>query len=132
MTPEQAKTLKWFKWSEFDHPEKMDYAFVKYVDDVREEYGFPLVVSSDYRTAAHNKRVGGVSTSRHLFGQAMDFMAPPDAAHLWLLVVAVVKAQRAFPVEFEVVPLQDNRHVHIAWLPTGKASKFLIPGPPLT
>lgn len=41
-------------------------------DRLREHFGVPVTVSSGLRCPAHNQAVGGVSGSRHLYGQAMD------------------------------------------------------------
>lgn len=43
------------------------------LDSFRDFLGYPIVVTSSYRDIEHNKRVGGVSTSQHLVGQAIDF-----------------------------------------------------------
>jgi len=127
MTPEQAATLRHFKWSEFHHPELMDYAFCTFVDDVRHEFGFPVVLTSDARTANENAAASGSRpTSRHLAGQAVDFKFPPTANHLWLLVAAVMRCMRAPPVELELVNSAQDQHVHLAWLEPGRASKLLV------
>lgn len=39
---------------------------------IREEYGKPIHINSGYRTEAHNEKVGGVSSSSHLKGLAVD------------------------------------------------------------
>ena len=39
---------------------------------IRTELGLPLFVNSAYRTAAHNRHVGGGKRSMHLFGHAFD------------------------------------------------------------
>lgn len=46
---------------------------VKTADKVREHFGTACIVSSGVRCEQHNKNVGGVANSRHLFGTAMDF-----------------------------------------------------------
>lgn len=45
---------------------------VSFLDEVREEFGEPIVVNSGYRSEAVNKSVGGVRTSLHLQGRAAD------------------------------------------------------------
>jgi len=125
MTPEQAQTLRWFKWEEFHHPELMDYAFTMFIDDVRTEYGFPLIATSDARLPEENcAATGSSSTSRHLVGQAMDFKFPPTKNHLWQLVAAVMKCQRSAPIELELVHGPTDSHIHIAWLQPGRASSL--------
>lgn len=43
------------------------------LDEFREEFGNSIVVTSSFRDFHHNKRVGGVSNSQHMLGQAIDF-----------------------------------------------------------
>jgi len=125
MTPEQGVTLKHFKWREWKHPELMDFAFTQFLDAVRTEYGFPIVLTSDARTPAENAAASGSSpSSRHLVGQAVDIRFPPTANHLWLLVHAVYSCQRASPIELELVHGPADSHVHIAWEVLGRASSL--------
>lgn len=42
------------------------------LDQIREEYGKPLYITSGYRCPELNRTVGGVKTSQHLKGQAAD------------------------------------------------------------
>ena len=39
---------------------------------IRDTMGTPITINSGYRTAKHNKRVGGASNSYHLYGRAFD------------------------------------------------------------
>ena len=39
---------------------------------LRDQLGKPLVLTSAYRSPAHNKRVGGAKRSRHMLGDAFD------------------------------------------------------------
>lgn len=39
---------------------------------IREHFGKPVVITSGYRTAAHNAVVGGAKSSQHLLGRAAD------------------------------------------------------------
>lgn len=67
-----------FKKNEFDCPDCGWYgsgiasSLLDVLQDLRDKYG-SLVVTSGYRCAKYNKRVGGVSNSWHLKGQAADF-----------------------------------------------------------
>ena len=127
MTPEQGSTLRFFKWGEFHHPELMDYAFCVFLDHVRYEYGFPLVLTSDARTSAENAAASGhAANSRHLVGQAVDMVFPPTAQHLWQLVAAVFSVAGDRPVELELVHSAQDRHVHVAFLEAGKASTLIV------
>ena len=53
--------------------DKMSPNMLQMAEEIRHENGDkPMIVSSAYRCAKHNNKVGGVATSHHLNGQAMD------------------------------------------------------------
>lgn len=69
--------IKYFKQSEFTCKcgcglNNMDLKVVKIADEIREHFGQACIVNSGTRCASHNKKVGGVSNSRHLSGKAVD------------------------------------------------------------
>ena len=81
-----ASPFRYFTWSEFDSADApgsgeqhMDAAFVRKLDAIREGVGFPLIITSGYRTAEHNAKVGGVADSAHTKGLAADIRALTDA-----------------------------------------------------
>ena len=39
---------------------------------IREHFGKPVTITSGYRTASHNTKVGGSKSSQHLLGRAAD------------------------------------------------------------
>ena len=43
---------------------------------LRDSAGKPVIITSGYRNAAHNLKVGGSPTSRHLRGEAADIQIP--------------------------------------------------------
>jgi uncharacterized protein YcbK (DUF882 family) len=45
------------------------------LDDYRKAVGVPVIIDDAYRCPLHNKEVGGVSGSQHLFGKAADIHA---------------------------------------------------------
>jgi len=57
--------MRFFQYSEFDSPDApgsghfMDPHFMELLDRIREQAGFPFIINSGYRTAAHNLAVGG-------------------------------------------------------------------------
>lgn len=65
MTAADWPAIKHFHPSEFHHPEHMGYEFMLWLDQVREQAGVPMTITSDYRTEAHNKEVGGANDSAH-------------------------------------------------------------------
>jgi uncharacterized protein YcbK (DUF882 family) len=70
--------MKYFNYTEFDSPDvqgsgqMMDKAFLSMLDEIREIVGEPLIITSGYRTPAHNESVNGVESSSHLKGLAVD------------------------------------------------------------
>ena len=54
---------------------QIDIRLVKILDDIRDHYGRPIIITSAVRCPTHNKRVGGVSNSWHLnyHNKASDF-----------------------------------------------------------
>lgn len=64
---------------------------MRLADVVREAAGKPMVPTSTVRCKKHNLEVGGVSNSRHLLGQAMDFQIPGMTANQILVIVRAQK-----------------------------------------
>jgi uncharacterized protein YcbK (DUF882 family) len=70
--------MKYFNYSEFDSPDVqgsgqlMDKTLLQMLDDVRDKYDKPIHITSGFRTPQHNEEVGGVETSSHLKGLAVD------------------------------------------------------------
>lgn len=54
-------------------PVEMDFDLVAILQDIRNHYNKPIVITSGIRCKQHNKNVGGSKTSRHLKGRAVDF-----------------------------------------------------------
>ena len=50
----------------------VDSALVQLLQDIRDHFGVPVVITSGYRTPAHNAKAGGTRFSQHLYGRAAD------------------------------------------------------------
>lgn len=50
----------------------MRYVAQHILEPLREEWGGPITINSGYRTAEHNRTVGGSPTSLHMQGLAVD------------------------------------------------------------
>jgi len=62
------------------------WATAKMLEIVRQIVGNrPIHIDSGFRTPEHNKEVGGVADSQHLYGKAADIkvqgMTPPEVQH---------------------------------------------------
>ena len=70
----------YWRWSHFQPAEMCDPsgellvepALMDKLEQLREDCGFPLPISSGYRTAAHSVAVGGSATDPHTLGLAVD------------------------------------------------------------
>lgn len=50
----------------------IDAALVKYLQRIRNWAGYPLIISSGYRTPTYNRKIGSAANSRHTKGEAAD------------------------------------------------------------
>ena len=70
---------KYFSRSEFACQCKCGFATVdtellEVLEDVREYYNSPIIITSGCRCAVHNSNIGGSSRSKHTEGIAADFV----------------------------------------------------------
>ena len=71
-----------FEYSEFDSPdqpgsyENMDVSFLNKLSKARELAAIGFKITSGYRSDDHNAKVGGVPSSSHTIGRAVDIYAP--------------------------------------------------------
>ena len=71
-------------------PAEPQEGMVRAIDNVREHFGKAFTPNSGVRCPTHNANVGGVSTSRHLYGKAVDFRVPGKTAAQVLAYLATL------------------------------------------
>lgn len=50
----------------------IDDGLVKILQEIRDHFGKPIIITSAYRNDAYNRKIGGVSNSQHVKGTAAD------------------------------------------------------------
>ena len=66
-------TVAEFACKDGSDPVFVDSSLAALLQKIRDHFGRPVVITSGYRTAAHNAAVGGSKSSQHLLGRAADF-----------------------------------------------------------
>lgn len=85
----------------------LDIELVKMLDKARTIAGIPFMINSGFRTAEHNKKVGGVANSAHLTGKAVDLRATNNS-EIFTIVNASMQAG------FKRIGINwDSKFVHI-------------------
>ena len=77
------KDFKNFKMSELKckcggkycngYPVGFSYELLKQLQEIRNYFNSPVIITSAVRCKQHNKNVGGIAKSKHLEGRAVDF-----------------------------------------------------------
>lgn len=65
-------TVAEFACKDGSDPVFVDSSLAALLQKIRDHFGRPVVITSGYRTAAHNKAVGGAPYSQHCYGRAAD------------------------------------------------------------
>ena len=69
---ESAKRLGVNNTPTAEHIENLKVLAEKVFQPIRDHFGVPIRISSGYRSAALNKKIGGAKKSDHLVGKAID------------------------------------------------------------
>ena len=86
----------YFKDKEFDSPDElgsgklMSKDLLVKLNNARHIAGIPFIITSGYRTIAHNALVGGSNTSSHLAGLAVDISCKSSLDRLTMVNALII------------------------------------------
>jgi len=83
----------------------------------------PIHINSGYRSIDVNKAVGSSSTSQHVLGQAVDFIAP-QFGRPRDIVEAIRRSRIHIP--FDQLILEFNSWVHVSFSPRTRGEMLII------
>lgn len=125
--------LKFFKLTEFRHPELVNPIAAEMLDEIRKQANFPLVLTDDARLPT-DKPTGYAKDSLHYKGQAFDIRINNlSAVQLFDLIMAVINVSMWVArgskagVEMELVSSKSDKHLHVGFfLGDGRANRLIV------
>ena len=141
-TNSKMKLSQHFKLGEFtksNHPEVYNIPshvaienmkrICGWLEVLRDRYGAPIIINSGYRSPQLNKKVGGVSTSNHVTGCAVDIRC--GGAEQAIDYAYILKAySKEIQQDFDELLIEKNKYgcywVHFAVRPSGNRRKIMF------
>jgi len=81
--------MKYFEESEFSEFDKMDPVLLAMLDDLREAYGYPIKLTSTYRSPEHPIEAKKSKPGEHAYGAAVDIACVGGEATFKLVKAAI-------------------------------------------
>ena len=81
--------MKYFEESEFSEFDKMDPVLLAMLDNLREEYGYPIKLTSTYRSPDHPIEAKKSKPGEHAHGAAVDIACVGGEATFKLVKAAI-------------------------------------------
>ena len=115
--------LRYFKIKEFDSPDKkgsgkeMKTSTLKMLDECRHIAKIPFRINSGYRTDTHNKKVGGVNSSSHTKGYAVDISCNDSVSRFKIIDAALKVGFNRIGVSDKFIHLDNdpNKSKNVIW-----------------
>ena len=81
--------MKYFDKSEFNNFEMMDEKLLSMLDKMRGIYGYPIKITSDYRSPEHPIEAAKEQPGEHAYGAAVDIESVGDGKTFRLVKAAI-------------------------------------------
>lgn len=82
--------------------------------EIREYFNKPIIINSGYRCPTHNKRIGGAVKSRHIEGDAVDFIVKDIPTQAVFEYVLKTYNDKPFGIAISINPNDEFRgFVHL-------------------
>ncbi len=103
-----------FEYKEFDSPDEvgsyinMDVGFLNKLAAARKAAAIGFKITSGYRTPKHNEKVGGVPSSSHTKGHAVDIYAP-TSRQKFIIINSLLQARfNRIGIAKNFIPVDDD------------------------
>lgn len=83
--------MKYFKETEFNNFKMMDKKLLAMLDNMRELYGYPIKITSSYRSPEHSIEAAKQEPGEHSYGAAVDIVSD-SGGKTFRLVKAAIEA----------------------------------------
>ena len=81
--------MKYFNKSEFSNFEMMDEKLLSMLDKMRGIYGYPIKITSDYRSPEHPIEAAKEQPGEHAYGAAVDIVSDSGGKTFRLVKAAI-------------------------------------------
>tara|TARA_R100000655_G_scaffold109987_1_gene166808 strand:- start:1124 stop:1471 length:348 start_codon:yes stop_codon:yes gene_type:complete len=112
-------TFKYFKLSDFNCQEtgenKMEVAFIEKLDRLREECGFPFIITSGYRSSTHSIEAKKATPGQHTKGNAADIKAVGGAQRIQIVKEALKLGFTGIGVAKTFIHVDTRTTVPVLW-----------------
>ena len=81
--------MKYFNESEFNNFDMMDKKLLSMLDEMREIYGYPIKITSSYRSPEHPIEAAKKQLGEHSYGAAVDIVSDSGGKTFRLVKAAI-------------------------------------------
>ena len=81
--------MKYFNESEFSNFDMMDKKLLSMLDEMREIYGYPIKITSSYRSPEHPIEAAKKQPGEHSYGAAVDIVSDSGGKTFRLVKAAI-------------------------------------------